>query len=76
MQKDAEINALKIELSESRNRIRKLEEQVIALEESFKVNQVQKEILYDDQDKIQNIQMQEINKLKSMLVFREQVTDN
>lgn len=30
-------------------------------------------MLYDETDKIQNVQQQEIIKLKSMLLFREQV---
>lgn len=34
---------------------------------------VQKELIYDEQDKIQNIQLQEISKLKSLLHFREEV---
>lgn len=43
------------------------------LEEALKVAQVQKELIYNEQDKIQNIQMEEISKLKSLLHFREQV---
>lgn len=34
---------------------------------------VQKELIYDEQDKIQNLQAQEIAKLKNLLNFREQV---
>jgi golgin subfamily A protein 1 len=33
---------------------------------------VQKEMLCEEQDKIQNLQAQEIAKLKSLLLFREQ----
>lgn len=33
---------------------------------------MQKELIYDEQDKIQNIQLQEIAKLKGLLNFREQ----
>lgn len=43
------------------------------LEEALKVAQVQKELIYNEQDKIQNIQLEEISKLKSLLHFREQV---
>lgn len=32
----------------------------------------QKELIYEEQDKIQNIQLQEISKLKGLLNFREQ----
>lgn len=45
------------------------------LEEALKVAQVQKELIYNEQDKIQNIQLEEISKLKSLLHFREQVAD-
>lgn len=44
------------------------------LEEALKVAQKQKELIYNEQDKIQNIQLEEISKLKSLLHFREQVT--
>lgn len=72
-QKDAEISSLKTELAESRSRIQSLEDEKKFLEGSIKVGQVQKEMLYDETDKIQNVQQQEIIKLKSMLLFREQV---
>lgn len=36
---------------------------------------MQKELIYDEQDKIQNIQLQEISKLKSLLHFREEVSE-
>lgn len=73
LQKDAEINSLKAELREAREAMQLLEEQKRSLAESLKVGKVQKEMFYDETDKIQNVQQQEINKLKSMLVFREQV---
>lgn len=44
------------------------------LEEALKVAQVQKELIYNEQDKIQNIQLEEISKLKNLLHFREQVS--
>lgn len=44
------------------------------LDEALKVAQVQKELIYNEQDKIQNIQLEEISKLKNLLHFREQVS--
>lgn len=75
LQKDAEINSLKTELVHARSVIQTLEEDKSSLESSIKAGQVQKEIFYDETDKIQNVQQQEIVKLKSMLLFREQVSD-
>lgn len=72
LQKDAEINSLKAELVEARTTIQALEEEKSSLLESVKVGKVQKEIFHDETDKIQEIQHQEIIKLKSMLLFREQ----
>lgn len=43
------------------------------LEEALKVAQIQKEIIYSEQDKIQNFQLEEISKLKNLLHYREQV---
>lgn len=42
------------------------------LEDAFKVAQEQKELIHNEQDKIQNLQSQEITKLKNLLHFREQ----
>lgn len=56
-----------------RSRIEALEDEKSTLELSIKAGQVQKEMFYDETDKIQNVQQQEIMKLKSMLLFREQV---
>jgi hypothetical protein len=56
-----------------RTRIEALEDEKNSLELSIKAGQVQKEIYYDETDKIQNVQQQEIGKLKNMLLFREQV---
>lgn len=53
----------------------RLEKSNEILDEALKVAQVQKELIYNEQDKIQNLQMQEISKLKSLLHFREQVSD-
>lgn len=73
MQKEAEISALKHELGQARTTIQALEDEKKFLEQSVEAGQVQKEIFYDETDKIQNVQQQEIVKLKSMLLFREQV---
>lgn len=87
-QKDTEINALTIQLNEVNDKYAALlsdYEKVMAdkdrleksneiLDEAVKVAQVQKELIYNEQDKIQNIQLQEISKLKSLLHFREQVS--
>lgn len=53
--------------------VQALEDEKNFLEQSVEAGQVQKEIFYDETDKIQNVQQQEIVKLKSMLLFREQV---
>lgn len=74
MQKDAEISSLKSELAKAKSTIEALEDEKKSLENSVKAGQVQKEIFYDETDKIQNVQQQEIVKLKSMLLFREQVS--
>lgn len=85
-QKDAELSATRIQLqelagqcNEFRDQIRAYEEDKVRMEEanklledSLKVAQVQKDLLCEEQDKIQNLQQQEISKLKSMLLFREQ----
>ncbi|XP_065076077.1 golgin subfamily A member 1 [Ochlerotatus camptorhynchus] len=85
-QKDAELSATRIQLqelagqcNELRDQTRVLEEEKLRLEEAYKlleeslkVAQVQKDLLCEEQDKIQNLQQQEISKLKSMLLFREQ----
>lgn len=85
-QKDAELSATRIQLQELAVQCNELKEQMRSyedekirleeanklLEESMKVAQVQKDLLCEEQDKIQNLQQQEISKLKSMLLFREQ----
>lgn len=72
-EKECEITSLKIELAEARSLIQSLEDEKKFLQSSIKAGQAQKEMLYDETDKIQNVQNQEIAKLKSMLLFREQV---
>uniref|UniRef100_A0A182IZS2 GRIP domain-containing protein n=1 Tax=Anopheles atroparvus TaxID=41427 RepID=A0A182IZS2_ANOAO len=85
-QKDAELNATRLELQELaghlnsfREETRKseqerahLEQENKALEAKLQACQVQRELQREEQDKIQNFQQQEISKLKSMLLFREQ----
>ncbi|ETN57975.1 omega-crystallin [Anopheles darlingi] len=85
-QKDAELNATRLELQELashlngfREQIRLLEEAKSSqeqanktLEEKLQSCQVQRDLQREEQDKIQNFQQQEISKLKSMLLFREQ----
>lgn len=55
--------------------VQRLENENHILEETVKVAQVQKELIHSEQDKIQNLQSQEITKLKSLLHFREQASD-
>lgn len=50
-----------------------LEKTNAILEGALRVAQDQKELIHSEQDKIQNLQSQEISKLKSLLHFREQV---
>lgn len=85
-QREAELSATKSQFMEisaqyhaARDQIRtmeddktRLEEANKLLEESLKVAQVQKDLLCEEQDKIQNMQLQEISKLRNMLLFREQ----
>uniref|UniRef100_A0A182QPN8 GRIP domain-containing protein n=1 Tax=Anopheles farauti TaxID=69004 RepID=A0A182QPN8_9DIPT len=85
-QKDAELNATRLELQELAGHLTTLREQLRvreeennrldqsnrALEEKLQTNQLQRELQREEQDKIQNCQQQEISKLKSMLLFREQ----
>uniref|UniRef100_A0A182XWA2 GRIP domain-containing protein n=1 Tax=Anopheles stephensi TaxID=30069 RepID=A0A182XWA2_ANOST len=85
-QKDAELNATRLELQElaghlssCREQARTLEEETArlrqtnsALEAKLQASQLQRDLQREEQDKIQNCQQQEISKLKSMLLFREQ----
>lgn len=64
---------MKVELVQARALIQKLEDDKSILEDSLVAGKVQKEIFYDETDKIQDDQQQKIIKLKSMLLFREQV---
>ncbi|XP_052897462.1 golgin subfamily A member 1 [Anopheles moucheti] len=85
-QKDAELSATRLELQELaghlsgfREQTRSLEEETArlkqsnsALEAKLQASQLQRDLQREEQDKIQNCQQQEISKLKSMLLFREQ----
>lgn len=86
-QKNEEITTLIEKLNESDGKFTKLsteyddicavkdrlEKSNSILEDALKVAQEQKELIHNEQDKIQNLQAQEISKLKSLLHFREQV---
>ncbi|XP_065367428.1 golgin subfamily A member 1 [Calliphora vicina] len=65
--------------SDLQNRISQLQEEKLRVEktneillETVKVAQTQKDIYCEEQEKIQNIQQHEIDKLRSLLSFREQ----
>ncbi|KAG5679603.1 hypothetical protein PVAND_009163 [Polypedilum vanderplanki] len=64
-EKDSEIAILRQELAVAQTKIKVLEEEKKNLELS-------KDLIYDETEKIQNAQFHEIEKLKSLLVFREQ----
>lgn len=61
------------ELLFAQSKIKALEHEKCDLEESLRVCQMQREMIVDETDKIQNLQHQELNKLKNLLLFREQV---
>ncbi|KAJ6645576.1 Golgin subfamily A member 1 [Pseudolycoriella hygida] len=69
---DSKYNELTKRYSILQDDFERLEKANELLEETVKVSQVQKELIYEEQDKIQNLQAQEIAKLKSLLNFREQ----
>lgn len=73
-EKEAEINILRQELLVAQNRIKSLEGELEKLKESLRVNQVSKDLMFEETDKIHNAQHHEIEKLKSLLLFREQVS--
>lgn len=88
--KNAEISDLIEKLNESEAKFNKLstdhdevlqinvrlEKNNRSLSDALKVAQEQKELIHDEQDKIQNLQAQEISKLKNLLHFREQVSEH
>ncbi|XP_023296937.2 golgin subfamily A member 1 [Lucilia cuprina] len=70
---------LSAKASELQNRISQLQEEKLRVEktneillETVKVAQTQKDIYCEEQEKIQNMQQNEIDKLRSLLSFREQ----
>ena len=73
LQREAEINILRNDLLVAQSKIKSLEHDKFNLEESLRVCQMQREMIVDETDKIQNFQHQEISKLKNLLLFREQV---
>ena len=73
LQREAEINILRNDLLVAQSKIKSLEHDKFNLEESLRVCHMQREMIVDETDKIQNIQHQEISKLKNLLLFREQV---
>lgn len=72
-EKEAEINILRQELLVAQNRIKSLEVELEKLKDSLRVTQVSKDLMFEETDKIHNAQHHEIEKLKSLLLFREQV---
>ncbi|XP_055706211.1 golgin subfamily A member 1 [Phlebotomus papatasi] len=85
-QKDAEIAALRLQcndieakcdelskkLETATEEKDRLEKANALLEESVRVSQVQKDLICEEQDKIQNLQLEEISKLKNLVMFRDQ----
>lgn len=70
---DATLTKLTTEHDELTEIKERLEKSNSILEDAVRVAQEQKELINCEQDKIQNLQSQEISKLKSLLHFREQV---
>lgn len=70
---EATLTKLSTEHDESMQIKDRLEKSNGILKDALKVAQEQKELIHTEQDKIQNLQAQEISKLKSLLHFREQV---
>lgn len=71
---DAKLTKLSTEHDELLALKDRLEKSNCLLDDALKVAQTQKELINTEQDKIQNLQAQEISKLKSLLHFREQVS--
>ncbi|XP_059608548.1 golgin subfamily A member 1 [Phlebotomus argentipes] len=85
-QKDAEIAALRLQCNDIEAKCDeltkkldgateekdRLEKANALLEESVRVSQVQKDLICEEQDKIQNLQLEEISKLKNLVMFRDQ----
>lgn len=72
---DAKFNKLSTQNEELLEVNKRLDKNNKSLADALKIAQEQKEQIHDEQDKIQNLQAQEISKLKSLLHFREQVSN-
>lgn len=70
---DTKLAQLTVEHNELLTAKTHLEKTNRALEDALRLAQSQRELINGEQDKIQNLQAQEISKLKSLLHFREQV---
>lgn len=70
---DAQIIILRQELLVAQSTIKSLQTEVEKLKESLKVHQMSKNLILEETDKIHNAQQHEIEKLKNLLLFREQV---
>ncbi|XP_073846388.1 golgin 97 [Musca autumnalis] len=74
-----QISALRQEITNYQTRLQQLQEEKLRVEktneillETVKVAQTQKDIYCEEQEKIQNMQQNEIEKLRNLLSFREQ----
>lgn len=68
----SQLQSLNVQLEESNTEKNRLEKANEILLESVKVSQNQKELYCQEQEQIQNIQTDEIEKLRKLLSFREQ----
>lgn len=68
----SKLQSLNVQLEESNTEKNRLEKANEILLESVKVSQNQKDIYCQEQEQIQNIQTDEIEKLRKLLSFREQ----
>lgn len=66
------MTALKLSHSELAEEKTRLETSNVLLEESLRLAQEQKDMITDEHDKIQNLQHKENEKLKSLLLFKDQ----
>uniref|UniRef100_A0A1B0FD33 GRIP domain-containing protein n=1 Tax=Glossina morsitans morsitans TaxID=37546 RepID=A0A1B0FD33_GLOMM len=77
--KNDQLSLLRVQCQDLQNRLHSLQDEKSRIEktneillESVKVAQTQKDLYCEEQEKIQNIQQNEIEKLRSLLAFREQ----
>uniref|UniRef100_A0A1A9ZR59 GRIP domain-containing protein n=1 Tax=Glossina pallidipes TaxID=7398 RepID=A0A1A9ZR59_GLOPL len=78
-QQNDQLSLLRVQCQDLQNRLHSLQDEKSRIEktneillESVKVAQTQKDLYCEEQEKIQNIQQNEIEKLRSLLAFREQ----